>query len=210
MIVYNGDSAQAEAFRCLRTSIFALDGAAPLQTLLVTSAEPGEGKSTVVANLAVSIAQSGRRVIAVDADLRRPSLHKIFDMSNEIGLSNVLTEAIAANDIASSLLTVLASGPRPSNPTELLGSTRMLDLLKQLMQRFDVVLLDTPSLVSAGDAAVLAPMVDAVLLVIGRGQARREAVHAACQQLVAVKARSVHLIVNRAEADGRYSHHDTG
>jgi capsular exopolysaccharide synthesis family protein len=208
IVFFNGDSPQGEAFRRLRTHIFTLDRDAPLQTLLVTSAEPKEGKSTIVANLALAIAQSGRKVIVVNGDLRRPTLHRIFDLSNEIGLSSILKQEAtldeAAQDSKIPGVQVLTSGPLPSNPAELLGSPQMTTLIEQLVQQFDMVVLDTPSLLAVTDAAVLAPAVDGVVLVVERAQARGEAVRAAHQQLVAVKARSIGVVVNRAEQDGSY------
>jgi non-specific protein-tyrosine kinase len=208
IVFFNGDSPQGEAFRRLRTHIFTLDHDTPLQTLLVTSAEPREGKSTIVANLALAIAQSGRKVIVVDGDLRRPTLHKIFELSNEIGLSSILKqeatldEAVQDSKIAG--VQALTSGPLPPHPAELLGSPQMTALLEQLAQQFDMVVLDTPSLLAVTDAAVLAPTVDGVVLVVGRAQAQREAVRAARQQLANVKARSIGVVVNRAEQDGSY------
>lgn len=205
---FNGNSPQGEAFRRLRTNLFTLDHDAPLQTLLVTSAEPREGKSTIVANLAFAIAQSGRKVIVVDGDLRRPTLHKIFDLSNEIGLSSILNQELtldeAMQDSKIPGVQVLTGGPLPPHPAELLGSPQMTALLEQLVQQFDMVVLDTPSLLAVTDAAVLAPIVDAVVLVVGRAQARRESVRVARQQLADVKARSIGVVVNRAEQDGSY------
>jgi succinoglycan biosynthesis transport protein ExoP len=209
--LFNGHSPQGEAFRRLRTHIFTLDHDAPLQTLLVTSAEPREGKSTIVANLALAIAQSGQKVIVVDADLRLPTLHKIFDLSNEIGLSSILRQEVtldeAAQDSKIPGVQVLPSGPLPPNPAELLGSPQMTALIEQLAQQFDLVLLDTPSLLAVTDAAVLVPTVDGVVLVVGRAQARGEAVRAARQQLADVRARSVGIVVNRAEQDGDYHYY---
>jgi succinoglycan biosynthesis transport protein ExoP len=208
---FDGNSPQGEALRRLRTNIFTVDREAPLHTLVVTSAEPQEGKSTIVASLACTMAQSARRVIVVDADLRRPTLHKIFDLPNEIGLSSLLQQDIAleeaVQDSKVSGVQVLTSGPSASNPVELLGSQKMAVLIKELAQQFDVVLLDTPALAAVTDAAVLAPVVDGVLLVVGQAQARKEAVQFACQQLADVKARSVSVIVNRAERDHRYSYY---
>jgi succinoglycan biosynthesis transport protein ExoP len=210
IVFFNGDSPQGEAFGRLRTHIFTLDHDAPLQTLLVTSAEPREGKSTVVANLALAIAQSGQRVIVVDGDLRRPTVHKIFDLSNEIGLSSVLKQEATLDEALQGGKTpgvkVLTSGPLPPNPAELLDSPQMTALIEQLVQQFDMVLLDSPSLMAVTDAAVLAPTVDSVVLVIGRAQARQEAVQTACQQLANVKTRWV-LVVNRAEQDGAYEYY---
>jgi polysaccharide biosynthesis transport protein len=204
----NGNSPQGEAFRRLSTNIFTLDHEAPLQTLLVTSAEPGEGKSTIVANLAFAIAQSGRKIIVVDSDLRLPTLHQIFGLSNEIGLSNVLKQEVtldeAEQDSKMPGVRVLTSGPLPANPAELLGSSQMTALIKQLGQQYDLVLLDTPSLLAVTDAAMLAPTVDGVVLVVGRAQVQQGAVRAARQQLADVKARPVGVVVNRAEQDGSY------
>jgi non-specific protein-tyrosine kinase len=209
--LFNGNSPQAEAFRCLRTNIFTLDHDAPLQTLLITSAEPREGKSTIVTSLALAIAQSGRKVVVVDSDLRRPTLHKVFDLSNKVGLSSVLSQEItleeAVQDSQVSGIQVLTSGPLPSNPAELLGSPHMTALIEQLARQFDTVLFDAPSLLAVTDAAVVAPIVDGVVLVVGRAQARRKAVRAACKQLTDVKAKSIGAVVNRAERDSSYDYY---
>jgi capsular exopolysaccharide synthesis family protein len=208
---FNGNSPQGEAFRRLRANVLALDQDVTLRTLLVTSAEPREGKSTVVANLAFAIARSGRKVIVVDADLRLPTLHKIFGLSNEIGLSSVLKQEAALDEAVQdshiSGVRVLTSGPLPPDPAELLGSSQMTALIKQLAQQFDVILLDAPSLLAVSDAAVLASIVDGVLLIVGRAQARREAVRAACQHLADVNSRPVGFVVNRAEQDGSYNYY---
>jgi non-specific protein-tyrosine kinase len=208
MALFDGNPLQAEAFRRLRTAVFTLGRDVPLRTLLVTSAGPGEGKSTIVAHLAFSIAQAGRRTIVLDGDLRRPTLHKIFDLPNEQGLSSVLKQEAtldaAVQDSGIPGVRVLTSGPLPPNPAELLDSPQMTALVEQLAQQFDIVLLDTPALLAVTDAAVRAPTVDGVMLVVGRAQARREAVRAACQHLADVKARWVGVVVNRAEQDGSY------
>jgi capsular exopolysaccharide synthesis family protein len=208
---FNGSSPQGEAFRRLRINVFALDHDAAPQTLLVTSASPREGKSTIAANLALAVAQSGHRVVTVDGDLRRPTLHRIFDLPNDVGLSSVLKQETTLDegleDSGMPGVWVLTSGPLPLNPVELLGSPQMITLIEQLAQQFDMVLLDTPALLAVTDAAVLAPIVDGVILVVGRTQARREAVRAACQQLADVKARLVGVVVNRAEQDGTYEYY---
>ena len=208
---FGGDSAQEEAFRRLRTNLFTQDQEAPLKTLMVTSAAEGEGKSTVVANLALAIAQSKRKVVVVDSDLRRPALHTLFNLPNEIGLSTVLKQGATLDEaIQTSHLPrihVLTSGPLPSNPAELLGSSQMTAVLWELAQRFDVVLLDTPALLPVADAAVLAPAVDGVMLVVGRAQARKQDVQAACQQLADVKARVVGLVVNRSQQNGSHRYY---
>jgi capsular exopolysaccharide synthesis family protein len=204
----NGYSSTEEAFRRLRTNIFALGRDVPLHTLLVTSAEPGEGKSTIVINLASTIAQSGRKVIVVDSDLRLPTLHKMFGLANETGLSSILNQEVTLDKAVQESnidgVEVLTSGPLPPNPDELLDAPGMIALLQQLTQQFDMVLLDTPALLAVADAAILAPAVDGVILVVERAQARQETVRVACRQLAAVKARSISIVVNRAEQRRRY------
>jgi capsular exopolysaccharide synthesis family protein len=207
----NGTSSSEEAFRRLRTNIFALGQDAPVQTLLVTSAGPGEGKSTIVAKLASAMAQSGRKVIAVDGDLRRPALHEILDLPNERGLSSILHQEATLDEAVQESTTtgiqVLTSGPLPPNPAELLGSPEMTTLLQRLTQEFDLVLLDTPALLPVIDAAVLAPIADGVVLVVELAQARQEAVRTACRQLASVKARPVGVVVNRAGQSHRHYYH---
>jgi succinoglycan biosynthesis transport protein ExoP len=208
---FNSLSPQGEALRRLRTNVFALDHGTPLQSLLVTSAEPQAGKSTIVAGLCYAIAQSGRRVVAVDCDMRRPTLHRIFDVTNKIGLSSILLQqatlerAVQLSQIPS--VQVLTSGPIPTNPAELLGSSQMTALIHELTQHFDLVLYDTPALASVIDAAVLAPLVDGVLLVVCRAHERGETVRATCQQLANVNVRPAGVVVNKARQDGSYGYY---
>lgn len=209
---FSGGSPQQEAFRRLRMNLFALGDSAPLQTLLVSSARPLEGKTRTVANLAYAIAEAGRRVVVVDCDLRRSSMHKIWEMPNQEGLSNALqADEPALNDLLRQTevenLWILTGGPIPPKPTELLGSKAMVDLIEKLRQRFDVVLLDTPPLAAVADAAILAPIVDGVLLVVGCGQAREEDVRSACRQLADVNARLLGMIVNRVKPNGTYQYY---
>jgi non-specific protein-tyrosine kinase len=207
----NGHSPHAEAFRRLCTTITMLDQDAFPLALLITSAEPGEGKSTITASLALAVARFGRKVIVVDSDMRLPTLHKIFNLTNEAGLSNVLQQEATLDSAIQASTTpdvwLLTSGPQPSHPAELLNSQRMANLIVQLKQRFDLVLLDTPSLLAVSDATIMAPVVDGVVLVVGRAQARRETVQAARKQLDDVKARSVGIVVNRANGSNHYFDH---
>lgn len=182
MISTAGDfSPVAEAYRTLRTNIqfssLLLTSAAP--TLLVTSANAGEGKSTTVANLAVVIAQSAKQVILVDADLRRPVLHKIFNVPNEVGLTNLLidrnlTLAQALQPTSISKLRVLPSGPLPPNAADMLDSRQMTDLIEQLAGQADMVIFDTPPLLAVSDASILASRVGGTLLVVETAQTRRQ------------------------------------
>lgn len=209
--LFNGTSSQGEAFRRLRTNVFTLNHEMPLHALLITSAEPEEGKSTIVANLAYAVAQSGRKVIAVDAHLRLPTLHKIFGLSNRVGLSSVLEqkatleEAIRTSDDTG--VHVLTSGPLPANPAELVSTPRMTRLIEQLTEQFDMVLLDTPSFLAVTDAAALAGIVDGVVLVVERAQARQESVRATRQQLAELRANPIGIVVNRSEQDGIYDYY---
>jgi capsular exopolysaccharide synthesis family protein len=207
----NGNPRSGEAFQRLRTNILTLHNGTVLKAFLITSAEPGDGKSTIVANLAMAIAKSGRKIIVVDSDLRLPTLHKIFELNNEVGLSNVLRhevplpEAIQYSHIAG--VQVLTSGPLPPNPVDLLDTPQMEALIEYLKKHFDLVLLDTPALLPVIDAAVLAPMVDGVVMIIRRAQTRQEAVQAAQQQLNTVKAVPVGIVVNQAQYDSSYDYY---
>jgi non-specific protein-tyrosine kinase len=190
----------SEAYRTLRTNLdFAsLDQA--LKTLVVTSAGVGEGKSTTLANLAVASAQTGRKVILVDSDLRRPAMHQVFNLSNEAGLTTVIMdeEAMAAPPLQDSGiegLLVLTSGPQPPNPAELVGSKRMSGLIAKLAERADQVFFDSPPVVAVTDAAVLATKVDGVLLVISAGKTRREHARSAVHRLEQINARLVGTVL---------------
>lgn len=200
----------AEAFRTLRTNISfsALDR--PLRSLLVTSAGPEEGKSTAVSNLAVVTAQAGTRVLVLDCDLRKPAMHKVFDLDNHRGLTSVLVGGVDPTEAISPTLAdnlwVLTSGPLPPNPAELLGSGRMKDLLPQLEEKYDLILVDTPPLLAVTDAAVLAPQVDAAVLVARAGVTRRDMLAEAKASLAKTGVHLLGAILNglRPESDGYY------
>jgi non-specific protein-tyrosine kinase len=206
----NGNSPESESFRRLRSKILNGDGKKSPKSLAIMSTMPGEGRSTVVASLAAAIAEMRRQVVVVDSDLRRPSLHKMFDLPNEAGLSEVLRgeatldETLQQSEVGG--VYVLTSGRLPADPAAVLGSARMATLVELLTHRFDRVLLDTPALLGAADATVLAPLVDGVLLVVRRGRARAEGVQSAQNQLADIGARSIGLVVNGAERDGRFGY----
>lgn len=196
----------SEAYRTLRTNLdFAgLDRA--LKTLVVTSAGVGEGKSTTLANLAVVSAQAGRRVILVDADLRRPMLHQIFGLNNSTGLTTMMMDeaALASPPLFETGvegLWVLPSGPLPPNPAEVMASRRMEEVIAVLAQRADQVLFDTPPVVAVTDAAVLATKVDGVVLVISAGHTRRDYARMAVQRLQQINARVVGTVLTNVQAD---------
>ncbi len=202
----NPRSPAAEAYRTLRTNLYfsSLDRA--LETLIVTSAAPGEGKSTILGNLAVTMAQGEKRTILVDADLRRPSLHKLFGVGNSLGLTTMAVEdsALADPPLATTgveNLWLLPSGPLPPNPAEMLGSRRMAEIIAALKARADIVLFDAPPVIAVTDAVVLGTQVDGVLLVINAGKTRREHALRAKELLERVKVRLVGAVLNNAPPD---------
>ncbi len=203
-------SAAAEAYRTLRTNILFSSLDRPLHTLLVTSTAPNEGKSTTLANLAVTMAQAEQRVLVVDCDLRRPSLHSIFGLPNERGLTSALLEQgegpLPIQETSVPGLQLLPSGPLPPRPADLLGSRRMGVLIERLRAAADIVLFDTPPVVAVTDAAVLAPRVDGVLLVLQAGHTRRDRARQARQVLEKVKANIVGVVLNGARLEQGYSY----
>ncbi len=199
-------SPAAEAFRTLRTNIYFSSLDRSIHTLLVTSVAPSEGKSTTLANLAVTMAQGEKKTILVDSDLRRPTLHTAFGLNNETGLTSLFMDAKgpiepALKDVGVANLQVLTSGPLPPNPAELLGSQRMLDVIAALKDRADMVLFDAPPVVAVTDAAVLGTRVDGVLLVINAGHTRREHAKRAKEQLEKVNIRIVGAVLNGVSVD---------
>ncbi|HZY40753.1 MAG TPA: CpsD/CapB family tyrosine-protein kinase [Anaerolineae bacterium] len=199
-------SPAAEAFRTLRTNIYFSGLDRSIQTLLVTTVAPVEGKSLTLANLAVAMAQGDKRTILVDTDLRRPTLHTIFDLSNDTGLTSLFIDAKgpiepALNDVGVPNLQVLTSGPLPPNPAEVLGSQRMLEVIAALKQRADIVLFDAPPVIAVTDAMVLGTRVDGVVLVIDAGSTRREHARRAKEQLEKLNIRIVGAVLNGASVD---------
>lgn len=169
----------AEAYRFLRTDLLLTAAESGCQVVMVATAKPGQGGTTTVANLAISLAMDGKRVILVDADMRRPSLHRVFKAGNEFGLSSVLTgersleESLVTTEIQN--LCLLPAGPTPTNPSELLGSQQMGELVAQMRKGADFILLDTPSAVAFTDTVVVSRWVDGVLLVVRANQVPRGA-----------------------------------
>jgi len=194
----------SEAYRTLRTNLdFAsLDQA--LKTIVVTSAGVGEGKSTTLANLGVVSAQTGRTVVLVDADLRRPSLHAVFGLGNEAGLTTMMMDesSLASPPLQETGiegLLVLTSGPLPPNPADLMGSRRMEEVISVLADAADQVFFDTPPVVAVTDAAVLATKVDGVLLIISAGKTRREQARTAVHRLEQINARLVGTVLTNMQ-----------
>lgn len=201
-------SPAAEAYRTLRTNLQFAGLDKPLKTVLVTSAGPNEGKTTIISNLAVSLAQSGTSVILVGSDLRKPTVHHHFHVSNQVGLTNVLTGHVALEDAIQPSgvdgVRILTSGPVPPNPAELLGAQRMKEIIAQLSEMTDIVLFDAPPVIAVTDAGVLAQRVDGVLFLVSSGQTPREVAKAAKEQLDQVGARILGAVVNRLDSESGY------
>ncbi len=195
----------AEAYRSLRTNLEFSSLDEPLRTMVVTSPAPEAGKSTTLANLAVTLAQAGKQVILVDCDLRRPSLHDIFGVPNATGLTSVILDDITSTpplrETGVAGLRLLTSGPLPPNPAELLGSRRMAGLIQTLREQADMVLFDAPPVIAVTDAAILASQVDGVLLVLNAGVTRREHAQRARAALDKVNARLVGTVLNNVKLD---------
>ena len=193
----------SEAYRTLRTnlSFYSLDN--PIQTLVVTSAGSDEGKSTTIANLAVTMAQSGRKTVLVDCDLRRPQLHTLFGLQMEPGLTNMVLEETAPplQETGVENLQLLSSGTRPPNPADLLGSSKIDALLEQLRADADIILLDAPPVIAVTDAAVLGAKADGVLLVLNAGKTRREQAERAKTLLEKAHVRIVGATLTNAPKD---------
>ena len=194
-------SALAESVRTLRSNLKFAILDEPIKTLLVTSASPAEGKTMIVANLGIGMAQAGRRVIIVDADLRHPSLHKIFGIDNSIGLTNVLVGEVDVDAVLRPAevdgLTLLPSGPIPPNPAELLDSQPMKKLVEMLDSKADFIIFDSPPTLAVTDAQVLASNLDSVLLLLAAGEVRKDAAIGANQLLANARAKLMGVVLNK-------------
>jgi succinoglycan biosynthesis transport protein ExoP len=199
-------SQMSESYRALRTSLLLTSLGAPPKTILITSALPQEGKTTTSINTATVLAQKGTRVLLIDADLRRPSIHKTLGMGPRAGLSNVLTGGTTLQDatVRSTMLPnlfILPAGTPPPNPAELLASSQMMDLLAELREQYDHIILDTPPTLSVTDAVVLSTRADAVVLVIRSGQTTKPALRRSRDILAQVNARVAGVLLNAVDLD---------
>ena len=203
-------SPAAEAYRALRTNIQFSSLDKPLRTLLATSTAPDEGKSTTIANLAVTMAQSEQRVVLVDCDLRRPSLHTMFGLPNDEGLTSLMLQENGRMPVQQTEvpgLLVLTSGPLPPRPADILGSRRMEAVIAQLREQADIVLFDTPPVNAVTDAAVLATKVDGVLLVFRVGATKRDRAREARRLLDKVNANYVGVVLTDVKGEDSYSYY---
>ena len=198
--VLSPEDPSVEAFRSLRTNVTFVAAERPIQLLAITSPGPGEGKSTATVNLAVALAQSGSRVLLLDADLRRPVLHRAFQLVADPGLTDVLVgRAVLRETIRPAVarnLDVLPAGRRPPNPSELLGSDAMKQLLLEVRREYDYVVLDTPPALPVTDATVVAASADAIIIVVRSGDTEEQAVQRTIAQLRRVHARIAGVVLN--------------
>lgn len=198
--VINPKSPAAEAYRGLRTNIQFSDYMKQVNVIMVGSAQMNEGKTTTVSNLAVTYAHEGKKVLLIDGDLRNPSLHHVFGISNEIGLTNLLAQQYEIKDVLQetsvSNLFVIPSGPIPLNPSEMLGSYRMQQIMHELRQQYDMILFDTPPILAVSDALIVSALCDGVVLVVLGGKVKKSSVHKAKMMLEHVKARMLGVVLN--------------
>lgn len=190
----------SEAYRKLRTNIDFSNVQGDTRSIVITSSRMAEGKSTTISNLAVAYAQASKNVLLVDADLRKPILHRIFGVSNRSGLTSVLShqdtlqETIRSTPIDN--LSLLTSGQVPPNPAEMLASKRMAELIEDMERRFDMVLFDTPPLLAVTDAQLVASRADGVILVVESGKVKKDMVLKAKQALEHAQARILGVVLN--------------
>ncbi|MDE3091807.1 MAG: CpsD/CapB family tyrosine-protein kinase [Chloroflexota bacterium] len=213
--ISNPRSPMSEAYRTLRTNLefSSLDKA--IRSMVVTSAAPEEGKSTTLANLAVTIAQAGKKVILVDCDLRRPSLHQLFEARSAPGFTDMMRDDTLMSkpplqETRVANLRLLASGTLPPNPSELLASRRMSEVIAALQALADMVLFDAPPIVAVTDAAVLASKVDAALLVVSAGKTKRDHAKKAKALLEKVNAHLIGTVLNNVKGEaGMYQYYSS-
>jgi len=199
----DSQSSAAEAYRVLRTSVLLSAAGRPPKTILITSGQPGEGKTTTVVNTAISLAQMGASVLVIDCDLRRPTAHKVLGVEPSQGLSTFLSRDVPLNQVIQKLpianLSLLPCGPVPPNPAELIISDKMKEMLKSLSEQYDHIIIDSPPLINVTDPVILSTMVDGVILVVHGGKSTREIVRRARQELSNVGAKIFGVVLNNVD-----------
>lgn len=196
-------SSVAEAYRVLRTSVMLSSAGGPPKRILVTSGQPGEGKTTTTVNTAVSLAQLGASVLIIDCDLRKPSTHKVFGIDHSRGVSTYLSRDVALESLIQKLpianLSLLPCGPIPPNPAELISSDKMKEMLQILSERYDHILIDSPPLMHVTDPVILSTMVDGVILVVQSGKITRDTLRRSKQELSTVGAKIFGVVLNNVD-----------
>ena len=205
------NSRLAESYRSIRTSLLLSSADQLLKTMIVTSALPGEGKTVSVANLAVTLAQSGKSVLVVDADLRKPRQHRVFNVKNTYGLTSYLTDSIELQKVVKTTavpnLCLVNSGPVPPNPAELLGSEKMAAFIELLRDKCDYILFDMPPMLEISDALILGARVDGMILVVHGDSTSRDALRKAREKLDLLKVKTLGVIINNVNVDHRGYHY---
>jgi capsular exopolysaccharide synthesis family protein len=200
----------AEAYRSIRTALYFSTRGDGHKVIQITSPEPGDGKSTLTANLAVVIAQSGKSVLLIDADFRRPRIHKLFGLEGIAGMSSVINGEVELADAVQSTsiknLSILACGPRPDNPSELLTLPRFKELLDVFREKYDFVLIDTPPLMAVSDPSIVAARVDGVILTIRIKKKGRHNAQRATEALESIGANVLGIVVNGVGGRGGYGY----
>ncbi|MGL5352575.1 MAG: CpsD/CapB family tyrosine-protein kinase [Clostridium sp.] len=199
-------SISVEAYNSIRTSIKYASIDKPVKTIVITSSVPGEGKSTVVGNIAMSLAKDGSRVLIIDCDLRKPTLHRKFKISNEKGLTDCLINKNTLKEVLqqySDRLFIITAGTIPPNPSEIVGSKTMEGFLKELSINYDYIVLDTPPLLAVTDAQLLAAKSDATLFVVRAGKTKEKLISKGYKELTKVNANVIGSILNVADGSNR-------
>lgn len=200
----------AEAYRVIRTGIQFAQAGKELQTIALTSCTPNEGKSTTIANLAVVLTQAGKSVLLIDCDMRNPTVHKNFNLSNKVGLSSCISMGIALSDAVQKTsiegLYALTGGVIPPNPSELLGSEQMKNVLQRAKEQYDYVLIDTPPVMPVTDALIVGRFVDGMILVIASAEVKVEMARDVKNQLVNAGANILGVVLNKVRSE----HHGYG
>lgn len=195
-------SIAAETYKTLRTNIQYSSYDKSLQTIIITSSQPGEGKSTTAGNLAISLGMDGKNVLLIDCDLRKPSIHKKFKLTNVTGLSEVILGRVKLLETVQAYnahLDILTSGKIPPNPSEMLGSSNMERLLRELKTHYDYIILDAPPVLAVTDAQILSTKADGVVFVVKAGTAKKEQILQAKSQLDKVKAPIIGTVLNAVD-----------
>lgn len=205
LVTLDVHSPSAEAFKALRTSVLFSTIDQQLKAMVITSAELGEGKSRTAANLAITLAQAGHRTLLIDADFRRPSQHRLFGKVRNVGLSNLILQDVPESEAITAVeqvpnLWLLPSGPTPPNPSELLGSAPMREIMSKLWHAYDYVIVDTPPVNAVTDASILAASANGTILIIEQGRTSYPALRHAKQQLDRVQANTIGAVINKVRA----------